>query len=107
MGRKSNHNLLYNNTNRQTISFTCQFLADTIQAKKQSHFRINFVSAYIAGFYVSTFLTSSMQKGGIIIVHDYEGADLPGVKKACEYFLADKPEKVCEVFRGMAKIVKE
>lgn len=37
----------------------------------------------------------------------YEGAQLPGVKKACEYFLADKPEKVCEVFRGMAKIVKE
>lgn len=34
-------------------------------------------------------------------------AELPGVKKACDYFLADKPEKVCEVFRGMAKIVKE
>ena len=48
-----------------------------------------------------------MQKGGIIIVHDYEGAELPGVKKACEYFLSDKPEKVCEVYRGMAKIVKE
>lgn len=48
-----------------------------------------------------------MSKGGIIIVHDYEGAELPGVKKACDYFLADKPEKVCEVFRGMAKIVKE
>ncbi len=46
-------------------------------------------------------------KGGIIIVHDYEGADLPGVKIACEYFLSDKPEKVCEVVRGMAKIVKE
>jgi O-methyltransferase len=48
-----------------------------------------------------------MSKGGIIIVHDYEGAELPGVKKACDYFLADKPEKVCEVYRGMAKIVKE
>ena len=48
-----------------------------------------------------------MSKGGIMIVHDYEGADLPGVKKACDYFLKDKPEKVCEVYRGMAKIVKE
>jgi len=38
MGRKSNHNLLYNNTNRQTISLTRQFLAATIQAKKQPHF---------------------------------------------------------------------
>ena len=32
---------------------------------------------------------------------------LPGVKKACDYFLKDKPEKVREVYRGMAKIVKE
>ena len=48
-----------------------------------------------------------MSKVGIIIVHDYEGAELPGVKKACDYFLKDKPEKVREVYRGMAKIVKE
>ena len=48
-----------------------------------------------------------MSKGGIIIVHDYYGAELPGVKKACDYFLKDKLEKVCEVYRGMAKIVKE
>ena len=48
-----------------------------------------------------------MSTGGIIIVHDYEGADLPGVKKACDYFLKDKPEKVSDVFYGMAKIVKE
>lgn len=48
-----------------------------------------------------------VSKGGIIIVHDYEGAGLPGVKKACDLFLEDKPEKICEVFHGMAKIVKE
>lgn len=47
-----------------------------------------------------------MSSGGIIIIHDYEGADLPGVKKACDYFLKDKPEKVREVYYGMAKIVK-
>lgn len=48
-----------------------------------------------------------MSKGGVIIIHDYEGAELPGVKKACDYFLQDKPEKICEVFRGIAKIIKE
>lgn len=69
--------------------------------------------AFFDGDFYSSIIDSffkvyhKMSKGGIIIVHDYEGADLPGVKKACEYFLSDKPEKVCEVVRGMAKIVKE
>ena len=69
--------------------------------------------AFFDGDFYSSILDSffkvyhKMQKGGIIIVHDYEGADLPGVKKACDYFLKDKLEKVCEVYRGMAKIVKE
>lgn len=48
-----------------------------------------------------------ISKGGIIIVHDYFGAELPGVKKACDYFLKDKPEKISELFHGMAKIIKE
>lgn len=48
-----------------------------------------------------------MTPGGIIIVHDYEGAMLPGVKVACDDFLRDKPEKVNEVYYGMAKIIKE
>lgn len=38
---------------------------------------------------------------------EYEGAQLPGVKVACDYFLKDKPEKVSDVFYGMAKIIKE
>ena len=69
--------------------------------------------AFFDGDFYSSILDSfckvyhKMQKGGIIIVHDYEGADLPGVKKACDYFLKDKPEKVFEIYRGMAKIVKE
>jgi len=29
------------------------------------------------------------------------------VKVACDDFLRDKPEKVCEVYRGIAKIIKE
>lgn len=69
--------------------------------------------AFFDGDFYSSILDSffkvyhKMSKGGVIIVHDYEGAELPGVKKACDYFLKDKPEKVREVYRGMAKIVKE
>lgn len=69
--------------------------------------------AFFDGDFYSSILDSffkvyhKMSKGGIIIVHDYEGAMLPGVKAACDYFLKDKPEKVSDVFYGMAKIVKE
>ena len=69
--------------------------------------------AFFDGDFCSSILDSfckvyhKMSKGGVIIVHDYEGAQLPGVKVACDYFLADKPEKVSDVFYGMAKIVKE
>ena len=69
--------------------------------------------AFFDGDFYSSILDSffkvyhKMVPGGIIIVHDYEGAMLPGVKVACDYFLKDKLEKVCEVYRGMAKIVKE
>mgnify|MGYP006437459921 FL=1 len=34
-----------------------------------------------------------MSVGGKICIHDYEWQMLPGVAKACEDFLADKPEK--------------
>lgn len=69
--------------------------------------------AFFDGDFYSSILDSfckvyhKMSKGGVIIVHDYEGAQLPGVKVACDYFLKDKPEKVSDVFYGMAKIIKE
>lgn len=69
--------------------------------------------AFFDGDFYSSILDSfckvyhKMTPGGIIIVHDYEGAQLPGVKVACDYFLKDKPEKVSDVFYGMAKIIKE
>ena len=69
--------------------------------------------AFFDGDFYSSILDSffkvyhKMVPGGIIIVHDYEGAMLPGVKAACDKFLEDKPEKVSDVFYGMAKIVKE
>lgn len=69
--------------------------------------------AFFDGDFYSSILDSfckvyhKMTPGGIILIHDYEGAQLPGVKKACDYFLKDKPEKVSDIFWGIAKIVKE
>lgn len=50
-----------------------------------------------------------MVKGGIILVHDYKWQVYPGVKKAIDDFLIDKPEKVSEIesIFGIAKIIKE
>lgn len=68
--------------------------------------------AFFDGDFYSSILDSffkvyhKMVPGGIIIVHDYEGAMLPGVKVACDDFLRDKPEKVNEVYCGMARIIK-
>ena len=36
---------------------------------------------------------SRLSKGAVVCVHDYSWSVLPGVKKACEDFLIDKPEK--------------
>ena len=69
--------------------------------------------AFFDGDFYSSIMDSffkvyhKMVPGGIIIVHDYEGAMLPGVKVACDDFLRDKPEKVNEVYYGMARIIKE
>lgn len=48
-----------------------------------------------------------MQPGGIILVHDYEYVNFPGVKKACDDFLSDKPEKVVKGMSGIGKMVKQ
>lgn len=50
---------------------------------------------------------NKMVKGGIILIHDYKWNPFPGVQKACEDFLADKPESVIEDIFGIAKIIKE
>jgi O-methyltransferase len=40
---------------------------------------------------------AKVQKGGIIVIHDYEYIELPGVKEACDEFLKDKVEKVIKI----------
>lgn len=39
-----------------------------------------------------------LAKGAIVCIHDYNYDILPGVKKACDDFLADKPEQVIECY---------
>ena len=48
-----------------------------------------------------------VQPGGIILVHDYKLSNFPGVKKACECFLADKPEKDEQEIFGIGIIRKK
>ena len=48
-----------------------------------------------------------MQPGGIILVHDYKWENFPGVHRACEDFLADKPEKMTQDIFGIGMMVKQ
>jgi hypothetical protein len=48
-----------------------------------------------------------MVPGGIILIHDYEYAPFPGVKKACDDFLAGRPEVIVKNIFGIGKVVKE
>jgi O-methyltransferase len=49
---------------------------------------------------------NKMQPGGIILVHDYKWDNFPGVKKACDDFLKDKPEKDAQEIFGIGIIRK-
>lgn len=40
---------------------------------------------------------SKLEKGAIVVIHDYGWEALPGVQKACDEFLADKSEKVIKL----------
>jgi O-methyltransferase len=47
-----------------------------------------------------------MIQGGIILVHDYKWQNYPGVQKACEDFLKDKPERMTQEIDGIGKMTK-
>ena len=47
-----------------------------------------------------------MVPGGIILCHDYKWTNFPGVNKACEDFLKDKPEIMTQDIFGIGKMVK-
>ncbi len=46
-----------------------------------------------------------LSKDAIVCLHDYSNENLPGVRKACEDFLRDKPEKVIEL-NGIGYMIK-
>lgn len=50
------------------------------------------------------FFYPRMLKGGIILTHDYSW--LPGVKRACDVFLAQRPEAMIELPTSQAMLVK-
>jgi O-methyltransferase len=52
------------------------------------------------------FFYDRMQKGGIIMTHDYNDILTPGVKEAFDLFFSDKPEPVIELWDTHAMVVK-
>jgi hypothetical protein len=69
--------------------------------------------AFFDGDFYSSIMDSfkkcynKMVSGGIILIHDYEYAPFPGVKKACDDFLADKPEQIVKNIFSIGKGVKQ
>lgn len=47
-----------------------------------------------------------VNRGGIILSHDYRAISCPGVKKAFDEFFADKPEIVIELWDSQCLVVK-
>jgi len=77
--------------------------ADSIKDKKFSfvHLDLDLYEATLASI---EFFFPRMNKGGIIISHDYITA--PGVKKAFDDFFKDKPEPIIEMSGTQCLIVK-
>jgi len=69
--------------------------------------------AFFDGDFYSSIMDSfkkvyhKMTPGGIILIHDYEYEPFPGVKKACDDFLKDKPEKVVKGMNGIGIMRKQ
>ena len=52
------------------------------------------------------FFYPKMTPGGFILSHDYQSVAFPGVRKAFNEFMADKPEPVIDLWDSQALIVK-
>jgi len=77
--------------------------ADPIKNKKFSFVHLD-VDLYEATLASIKFFYPRMNKGGIIISHDYISA--PGVRKAFDDFFKDKPEPIIEMSGSQCLIVK-
>ena len=53
-----------------------------------------------------SFFYPRLVPGGIILIHDYNSIDTPGVKKAVDEFLSDKSKTVVELWDSQCLIIK-
>jgi hypothetical protein len=77
--------------------------AESVRKKKFSFVHLD-VDLYRSTISCLEFFYSRMSKGGVIISHDYIGAE--GVRKAFDEFFADKPEPIIELSGSQCMIVK-
>ncbi|MFA5392085.1 MAG: TylF/MycF/NovP-related O-methyltransferase [Candidatus Paceibacterota bacterium] len=79
------------------------FTADPIKNKRFSFAHLD-VDLYESTFNCLKFFYQRMNKGGIIISHNY--IDTPGVRKSFDDFFEDKPEPIIEMSGSQCLIVK-
>lgn len=79
-------------------------LFDPKQRFSLVHLDADLYESHLAGL---RFFYSRMSHGGVIMMDDYGTDNCPGVQKATEEFLADKPESVVITTIYQGKIVKE
>jgi O-methyltransferase len=48
-----------------------------------------------------------LQRGGVIVCHDYFAASCPGVKRAVDEFMNEKPERIIGLWHSQAVLLKQ
>lgn len=79
------------------------FTGERVKNKKFSFVNLD-LDIYESTLNSIKFFYSKMNKGGIIISHDYINS--PGVQKAFDVFFKDKPEPIIELYGSQCLIVK-
>lgn len=79
--------------------------ADPIKNKRFSFVNLD-VDLYKSTLSCLEFFYSKMNKGGIIISHDYTNTNAQGVRKAFDDFFKEKPEPIIELSGSQCLIVK-
>ncbi len=64
------------------------------------------VDLYLSTLHGLEWFYPRMERGGVIITHDYGLLEVPGVKQAFDEFFRDKPEIVIPLWYSQAMIVK-
>jgi hypothetical protein len=79
-------------------------------ARGLEHLRFKFVhldvdirQSTLAGL---EFFYPRMERGGLILIHDYQNLTVPGTRAAVDEFLADKPETLIPLWETQGLIVK-